>query len=212
MKPLLLLALLLSLSASCFGQADKSAKAIYDADTKKVESSDLNFDWKEYRLAAFRGGTPYFDWHPVRTKFRQQMDSGDTDAALKSANEIISHNMAEPEGHLLALIVYQKLGKQEEASFQHKVVKAYIDSILNSGDGKSSQTAFFVVTVDEEYFYLNIVLGVGLPESQALVVVDGHSFDELKVKDENGKEQEIWFNVDTSINSMRDALSGNKKK
>jgi hypothetical protein len=212
MKPVLLLALSLGFSTACFGQADKSAKAIYDADTKKVESGDLNFDWKEYRLAAFQGGTPYFDWHPVRAKFNQQMGSGDTDVALKSANEIISHNMAEPEGHLLALIVYQKLGKQEEASFQHNVVKAYIDSILNSGDGKSSQTAFFVVTVDEEYFYLHIVLGIGLPESQALVVVNGHSFDKLKVKDENGKEQEIWFNVDTSINSMRDSLSGNKKK
>jgi hypothetical protein len=196
----------------CFAQTNKDAKAIYDTDTKKVESGDLNFDWKEYRLAAMQGGTPYFDWHPVRLKFHQQMDSGDLQGAMKSANEIIHHNMAEPEGHLLALVVFQKLGKQEDATFQHKVVEAYLNSILASGDGKSSKTAFFVVDEGEEYFYLNIVLGIGLPTSQSLVSVDGHSFDMLKVKDNDGKDREIWFNVDTSMNAMREAMSRTKKK
>lgn len=212
MKLVFALALSVSISSPCFAQANKDAKTIYAADTKKVESGDLNFDWKEYRLAAVQGGTPYFDWHPVRAKFRQQMDSGDLQGALKSANEIIHHNMAEPEGHLLALVVFQKLDKQEDAAFQHKVVESYLNSILASGDGKSSKTAFFVVDVDEEYFYLNIVLGIGLPMSQSLVTVDDHSFDMLKVKDKEGKEQQIWFNVDTSMNEMRDAIGGASKK
>ena len=203
--------LLLCLAITAFGQKEISAKATYDADAKKVQSGDLNFDWKEFRLAAKQGGAPYFDWHPVRVKFQQQMDKGDTEAALKSANEIINHNMAEPEGHLLALIVYQKTGQQQEAVFQHNVVKAYLDSILASGDGKSSKTAFFVVDEGEEYFYLNIVMNVGLPLSQSLVEKDGHSFDLLKIKDQDGKEQDIWFNVDTSMNAMREALGGGKK-
>ena len=37
--------------------------------------------------------------------------------------------------------------------------KAYLDSILSSGDGKTGKTAFVVATVDEEYFYLNLVMG-----------------------------------------------------
>jgi hypothetical protein len=212
MKLLATLVISLCISATSFGQADKAAKSIYAADTKKVEARDLNFDWKEFRLSAVQGGTPYFDWHPVRAKFQKQMDQGDTEGALKSAYEIIQHNMAEPEGHLLALVVYQKLGNQEEAAFQHSVVKAYLDSILVSGDGKSSKTAFFVVDEGEEYFYLNIVLHIGLPTSQSLIRQDGHSFDMLKVKDEDGKEREIWFNVDTSMNAMSEALSGGKKK
>jgi len=206
------LALSLGFSSLCFAQANKDAKNTYDTDTKKIQAGDLNFDWKEYRLAAVQGGAPYFDWHPVRAKFYQEMDKDDLQGALKSANEIIDHDMAEPEGHLLALIVFQKLGKQEDAAFQHKIVESYLNSILTSGDGKSSKTAFVVVDEGEEYFYLNIVLGVGLPMSQSLVAVDGHSFDMLKVKDKDGKEQQIWFNVDISMNAMREAISGAKKK
>jgi hypothetical protein len=55
-------------------------------------------------------------------------------------------------------------------------------------------------------------MGVGLPESQSLVSKNGHSFDLLKVKTQDGKEQEIWFNVDISMNETRDALKETKKK
>lgn len=194
-----------------FALTPEQAKTIYSADTKKVEAGDLNFDWREFRLAAAQGGTEYFDWHPVRAQCMKQLNAGDLEGALKSANEIVHHNMAEPEGHLLELVVFQKQGRTEDAAFQHTVVDAYVQSILASGDGKSSATAFFVVDVSEEYFYLNIVMGVGLPESQSLVNQDGHSYDLLKVKDGDGKEQEIWFNVDTSMNAMRDALGEGKK-
>ena len=54
-------------------------------------------------------------------------------------------------------------------------------------------------SVDEEYFYLNLVLGVGLPEHQSLSQVDGHSYDVLQVKGRDGAEQEIWFNVDVPM-------------
>jgi hypothetical protein len=212
MMRLVFATILFALSVPSFAQTSDEAKATYSADTKRIEAGDLNFDWREFRLAAAQGGTNYFDWHPVRAQCMKQLNAGDLEGALKSANEIIQHNMAEPEGHLLALVVFQKQGRQEDAAFQHKIVDAYVQSILASGDGKSSATAFFVVNVSEEYFYLNILMGVGLPESQSLIVKDGHSYDLLKVKDSDGKEQEIWFNVDTSMNAIRDALDEGKKK
>jgi hypothetical protein len=55
-------------------------------------------------------------------------------------------------------------------------------------------------------------MGVGLPEKQSLVQKDGHSYDLLQVKYKDGKEQEIWFNVDISMNAMRDAIEGVKKR
>jgi hypothetical protein len=212
MKRLALLLLCLFVSSPAYCLTETEAKKIYDADTAKVKTGDLNFDWKEYRLAAAQGGAEYFDWHPTRAKFARQMDAGDTNAALKSAQEIQHHNMAEPEGHLLALVVYQKLGDQKDAAFEHTVVKAYLDSILASGDGKSAKTAFVVVTVDEEYFYLNIVMGVGLPAKQSLVNKDGHSYDLLNVKDQDGKEQEIWFNVDISMAKEAEMFGGKLEK
>jgi Domain of unknown function (DUF4919) len=212
MMRFVLAAALFMLALPTFALSPGEAKTIYSADTKKVDAGDLSFDWREFRLAAAQGGTGYFDWHPVRAQCMKQLNSGDLEGALKSANEIIHHNMAEPEGHLLALVVFQKQGRTEDAAFQHKVVDAYVQSILASGNGKSSATAFFVVNEGEEYFYLNILMGVGLPELQSLIVKDGHSYDLLKVKDRDGKEQEIWFNVDTSMDAMRDELGEGKKK
>jgi Domain of unknown function (DUF4919) len=209
----LLLATVCSPSITLSALTTKEAKAIYDADTLKVRAGDLQFDWKEYRLAAETAGAEgSFDWHPVRNRCMQQLQNGDFDAALKSAEEIKNHNMAWAEGHLLAMMVFQKMGRQQDASFEHDAVAAYLKSITASGDGSSSDTAYFVVNVDEEYFFLNIVMGVGLPESQSLVEKNGHSFDRLKVKDRDGKELELWFNVDTSMNSMRDAIEGANKK
>ena len=71
----------------------------------------------------------------------QQLKDGDFDLALKSAKEIQNHDMGEPEGHLLAMMAYQKMGRQQDAAFEHDVVAAYLRSITSSGDGKSTQTA-----------------------------------------------------------------------
>jgi hypothetical protein len=188
--------------------SEKEARAIYEADSQKLSAHDVQFDWKEFRLAAAEGGTSYFDWHPVRNQFMQELNAGDLKAVLKRANEITKHNLAEPEGHLLAMMAYQKLGQQTDAAFEHDVVAAYLASITGSGDGKSSDSAYFVVNEGEEYFFINIVMGVGLPESQSLVSKDGHSFDLLKIKNRDNAEQEVWFNVDTSMNSMKEAIEG----
>jgi hypothetical protein len=137
----LLLATIFFLSITLPALTPKEAKTIYDADTLKLRASDVQFDWKEYRLASVQDGTPYFDWHPVRTSFMQQLKDGDFDLALKSAKEIQNHDMGEPEGHLLAMMAYQKMGRQQDAAFEHDVVAAYLRSITSSGDGKSTQTA-----------------------------------------------------------------------
>ena len=63
----LLLATIFFLSITLPALTPKEAKTIYDADTLKLRASDVQFDWKEYRLASVQDGTPYFDWHPVRT-------------------------------------------------------------------------------------------------------------------------------------------------
>jgi hypothetical protein len=211
MKRILTFAMLTCLSVDAFALTKTEAKVVYEADVKKVLSGDLTFDWEQFRLASVQGGTDYFDWHPVRAQFMAEMKSGDTSAALASARKISDHNMVEPEGHLLAMIADRALGKTDDAAFEHKVVDAWVRSLMSSGDGKSKETAFFVVDEGEEYMYLGLVLDVGLPESQSLVEKDGHSYDLLKVKDSDGKEQEVWFNVDTSMNAMRDAIAGAAK-
>jgi hypothetical protein len=196
-----------ALLPSAVAMTPPEAKAIYSVDTQKIRSGDLTFDWQQYRLAAvISGASGAYDWHSARTRFMQQLEHGDVDAALRSADEIKKHNMAEPEGHLLAMLALQKMGKEQEAVFEHDVVAAFLHSIQRSGDGKSRGTAYVVVTTDEEYTFLRLTMQVTLPLSQSLIVTDGHSYDLLKVKAEDGSEQQVWFNVDASMDALHNAL------
>lgn len=52
MTRLVLAAALFGFSLPSFALTNEQAKAIYSVDTKKVEAGDLNFDWREFRLAA----------------------------------------------------------------------------------------------------------------------------------------------------------------
>lgn len=207
MRGVLIGALLVCLATTAQALSDKEAKAIYAADRQKVLSGDLIFDWQQFRLAAKQGGAEPFDWQTARAQFVQKMDAGDSASALSEADKIIAHNMADPEGHLLAMMALRQLGKFDDAAFQRRIVEAWVGSLQRSGDGKASGTAFVVMDETEEYFYLNVVLGIGLPESQALVQREGHSFDVLKVKTREGKQEDVWFNVDVSMNELRDSLA-----
>ena len=70
-----------------------------------------------------------------------------------------------------------------------------VDSIIQSGDGKSPETAMTVIEIREEYDVLD-VLGFE-QESQTLVEKDGKRFDFLVAKNsETGETRDFYFNID----------------
>src|ERR1039458_9464023 len=84
---------------------------------------------------------------------------------------------------------------KDKAEFHRAVFLGLVGSILNSGDGKSTEKAWVVITVHEEYVVLR-VLGFR-PSEQSVSHVGGHSFDVMKVKNvDDGTEQTFYFNVD----------------
>jgi hypothetical protein len=187
------------------------AKQKYETYKTRVMGGDMTVDWRAFRLAAMVGGVDGgFDWQPVRNQVLKDADAGKDDAALAGANQIIAHNMANPEGHVLAMIVLRKLGKNDAADKERAVVDAIVKSIMESGDGKSAKTAWFTVDPSEEYFVINVVLGAQ-PKGQALVQQDGHAFDKMTVVDDKGGEHVLWFNTDTDIQIMDAALNQKKK-
>jgi hypothetical protein len=201
-----------ALAGVAAGQIDEPAvaKQKYETYKTRVMAGDLSVDWRAFRLAAMVGGSGEFDWHPVRNQVLKDADAGKEDSALAGANQIIAHNMANPEGHILAMLVLRKMGKDEAADKERALVDAIVKSILDSGDGKSAKTAWFTVDPSEEYFVINVVLGMQ-PKGQALVQQDGHAFDKMTVVDDKGTEHELWFNTDTDMQIMDAALNPKKK-
>jgi hypothetical protein len=206
--------MLLCGAMTAFGQLDDPAvaKQKYETYKTRVMGGDLTVDWRAFRLAAIVGGVDDgFDWHPVRNQVLKDVDADKDDLALGEAKEIIAHNMANPEGHVLAMLVFQKMGREDDAKKERAIVDEIVKSILDSGDGKTAKTAWFTVDPGEEYFIISVVLGAQ-PKQQALVQRDGHAYDKMTVVDEKDVEHELWFNTDTDMQIMAAAMNSKGKK
>jgi hypothetical protein len=115
--------------------------------------------------------------------------------ALKDAEIVLARNYVNIDAHFVAFIANQEMGVPEKAKFHQAVFCGLIDSICDSGDGKSTEKAWVVIDVHEEYVVLR-ALGFR-PSEQSLVNKDGHSFDVTKVKSMNDRTEEtFYFKVD----------------
>lgn len=208
-KSLALLALfLIGAAAPVFALDDaKTAQAKYDTLKAKVDSGDLNIDWRELRLDAVVADVEGdFDWHKANTDGITAFNAGEYQKALLDGQEIVKHNIANGDGHFLTMVALKHLDKQDEAAKEKQILDKIVQSITSSADGKSADTAYFTVSTSEEYFIIRL-LGLR-PKSQALVKQGGHSFDQMTVVDKDGKETTLWFNTDTDIELTRRAGMG----
>ena len=123
------------------------------------------------------------------------LNKKDYPAALKDAEAVLESNYVNIDAHFVALVANKEMGAMDKAEFHRTVFRGLVNSIRNSGDGKSLETAWVVINVHEEYVMLR-VLGFR-PSQQSLVNQNGHAYDVMKVKNaEDGTEQTFYFNVD----------------
>ncbi len=192
-------------------EGKEAALRSYQVLKTRVMARDLEINWGEFRVAAavaeVDGG---FNWHPVRERVLAAVEQGKLPAALAGAQTVIDHNMAEPEGHLLAMMVYQQMGRDEDAARERAIVDALVKSIMGSGDGMSEQKAWVTVSPGEVEFVVSIVLDAEA-KSHAVVRTNGHDYDKLTVTGEDGAEHVLWFNTDTNAQvASADMLSASR--
>jgi hypothetical protein len=175
------------------------AKSKYDALAVRVAGGDMTVDWRELRLAAVVAGVNGdFDWRDADKKSQAAFNAGKFDEALALALSITKHNIASPNGHFDAYVAYKHLGKTADMQKEQAIVGGLLQSIADSGDGKTAATAFFTVDPSEEYIFMGLVMGLS-PKGQALSHKDGHDYDVMTAVDDTGKEFTIWFNTDTDM-------------
>ena len=131
----------------------------------------------------------------------QALQSKDFAAALKNAEAVLDDEYVNLDAHFAAFVAQRELGDAAKAEFHRTVFRGLIDSIRNSGDGKSPEKAWVIISVHEEYVVLR---AMGLrPSGQSLVEKDGHAYDVMKAKDEDGKEETFYFNTDIPMKEMK---------
>jgi Domain of unknown function (DUF4919) len=175
-------------------------KTKYDVLLEKVKQKDPSVNFTELRLAFYESPhynpyAPMLTYRPMNAALAQK----NWEEALKIADSVLAKNFVEINAHMTAQIAHQELGNAERAQFHKFMVDGLLNSIKSNVDGKSVDSAYEVISINEEY---GLIRSLGLrPIRQGLVPNKGHHFDAITVVDpQTGKESVIYFNVDKPFN------------
>ena len=206
MRTIIATVLLSLLSGFAFAfQANHNAQKDFDTLLARVKKSDDSIDFAQLRrlYSQTDSYSPYGD--SSKKEMYTALNNNDFKKARSLADEALKENYLNIDAHFVKMIACDKLGEAACSAHHKYVAKGIIDSILKSGDGKSLESALFVISVAEEYAVVRVS---GLrPVSQALNHSDGHSYDVLTVIDPNTKEEgKLYFNIDVIIAAERRLL------
>lgn len=203
--PVVLIVLMCSVLA--FGQKPdeaKEAEKLYQSFVTKVKGGDTSVDFAAFRVAfsQTKAYSPYGGSDEQKELFAA-LDQKNYKDALKKAQKILDECYVDMDAHVVASLANRGLNDAAKADFHKSVYLGLVNSILNSGDGKTAKTAYVVISTHEEYVALR-ALGLS-PASQSLVHQDEHSFDVFQAANqETGAKITVYFNIDISWKAETD--------
>ncbi len=177
------------------GKKSPDAKKRYRELLEKAKKGEA-VDFREMRLAYFE--TP--EYSPLTGMFDYRalngaLGQGDYAAAVKTAEAVLERNFVDLNAHMVAYIAHRETKNEEKAKYHRAISEGLLDSIKATGDGKSPETAFEVISISEEYAMFR-AMGVRAVK-QSLVQDKGHSYDAVVVVDPRTNQQTTYyFNVD----------------
>jgi hypothetical protein len=197
---ILLIASFLLLAASC-GIGEKLDDATYQRLVARVKSGDMSVNFRTLRLSCM---------HSSRCDARgTKEDLGamasaeqnhETRKVVEIAEVIIQKGFVNFEAHASASVAYDQLNEPEKAKFHLEVAKALVRSILASGDGRTKESAYEVISDREEWYTLTALrlpyMGPSIPRTQ--VTSDGpHTYERWEVPNpKTGQKVIVFFNLD----------------
>lgn len=113
---------------------------------------------------------------------------------LLIAGQILDTNYTSLVGQLYSTICNFELGHAKKGEYHRYVLNGLLDSISNSGDGKSTETAYIVISVSELRAFLQMKGFIII--RQALIGENDRLFDLMTVKKrETGEDLDLYFDV-----------------
>lgn len=192
---LMLLALLTTASAQTPKQSStEQAPHPYVQLVERAKKGDPTVSFKELRRV-------FAEWQcqkntdaPDRQAMVDAFNKKDYAKAVELVEGVLDYEYVQRGLHLAAEDAYRHLGNTTKADEHKAVAEKLLDALLTSGDGKSAKTAFFVLSIREEYFVMS-QLGYK-PSSQALVSEGDRMFDVLSGTDtKTGNQVSLYFDI-----------------
>ena len=176
-------------------QDDPEAKFRELVDAAKADPEAV--DYRALRLASAK--TEAFNPYraPEDDPFEaveHEVKNGEKAAALVALDDALRGAWADPTSQFRAAGFCDQIGETDRRELHRALGTGLTDALLESGDGRTPESAVQVLGVGEEYFALD-VLGLRY-ESRAHVVIGGHHYDVFKIKRPGDEPFDFYFDID----------------
>ncbi len=189
----------------------KESEFYYPELLRRFEAADTTLSLEQirhfyYGMATRSEYAPYkmAKIDALREAFEKDTPSKeDWEKAALEIDKELETNPTNIRFHLYKRIIYSNLYglDSERTTDAHNQVVMLLSAVTSTGDGRSKETAFHVISVADEYGIMDI-FGLS-PKMQSLVHGDhGQSYDVMEMeKNEYGLES-MYFNITVSMDAM----------
>jgi hypothetical protein len=174
-----------------------------------TKNNPAEIDFLELRMEYTRSSyyNPYGDRNEINELSQLFGEEKFQEIILKIPSLLVS-SFVDIDFHMIAFSAAEHLKDEKLLSFHGFIIKKLVESILNSGDGNTPETAYIVINTYEEYALLKL-FGLKMIE-QKLMKINDRSYDLLEVVDKEGNQKGVYFDIEIPFNWLGSRM--NKKK
>jgi len=166
----------------------------------RADAGDQAVDFRALRLAwldsAARKRSAAANTRQLRGDLFAAVPTNDAEKIAAAARQVLSAIYIDMDAQKLLRQACTVLKDQACADRHHFVEFGLLKSIMMSGDGKSCETGWQAVSIDEEYFVLRIE---DLKRDRQALITGPHTCDRLDATDAKGNTHALFFNIDAFI-------------
>jgi hypothetical protein len=198
----LILTMFMTVSMSLFGQSNSEIVVPPFQDTfsdyiKKLEAGETNIDYQDFRFSFLKSEqftiaqSKLKEFDSLKRQMYVQMNAANHQEVIQITKKLLSIDYTDMKAHKILRQTYKIIGDTVNAAKYKTIQFGLMNSILQKGDGRSCETAWPVIQVEEEYFILEMV---GAKLNGQTLVEDGGICDKMEFKAE-GKNKTYFFEV-----------------
>lgn len=128
-------------------------------------------------------------------KHKPTLNDEECNEAIAMAKKILEKNPFRTSALNAIIYCYDQLDSMEMVKKYNQMFRMSAIAIINSGNGKSPETAFYVNEVGHEYLLASLFDLV--PKGQSLEHKGKHVFDKLELHENQYGLEAIYFNIDS---------------
>ncbi len=164
---------------------------------KKLEAGQTNIDFQDFRFSFIESeqfqiaNKKTTEYDSLKNEMYEQMDKSNYPEIIKITKQMLSIDYTSMAAHKTLRQTYKILGDTLNAAKYKAIQFGLLNSIVKKGDGRSCETGWPVIQIEEEYFILRM-LDAEL-EKQS-IDNDNGVCDKMETKVE-GKKKTYYFEI-----------------